>query len=267
MKEITFIVLFYLAIIQVSSHVCKREETLVGGYQYDLSPMENQFYTVAYDNVNIIAAACPVDPSGVLGSECSVDDAVAGMENSCFYLGRHSSNGKYQFIENDNPSLGVKVSYGQGDMCEEYPLQRTQATFLFYCDAHGEYDKKGELLSVLTGTENNLPCEYQFEFYTSGACPLYVGDGQVPIYVWLPILVVILMILYCILGAYTKKRMYGASGVELVPHIDLIRKVRTRLYGRNYPAQYQRDVQMRENTAQQSSLLHEDENVNPTHFT
>uniref|UniRef100_A0A6S9JZQ1 MRH domain-containing protein n=1 Tax=Heterosigma akashiwo TaxID=2829 RepID=A0A6S9JZQ1_HETAK len=222
----------------VEGQSCERPDTHVGGYQYNLNNMKGVEYLYWKNGMHFKAMACPEHPSVVLDQDCPVDDAVAGITSSCYYLGRLSAHGKYQFIDNEKPDLGVKVTYGQGEMCAEYPQQHVQTVFRFFCDDKKQYDKTGHLDQISYGTAQNLECVYQFDFLVQGACPIYVGKGAVPGYMRAAIVAAAGLLAYCALGACVKRRRHRVSGMEMVPHIDCLRWCRTKMYGRNYPVQY-----------------------------
>jgi len=238
--------------------------------------MQKQKYSFHDEEMSTIysAVACPENPTQVLKTDCNIDinDAVAGIDGSCTYLGRRSEVPSYQFIDSSNPKLGIKVTYGQGSSCLDIPKAKLQTTFAFFCEKSGSALPEGEIQRVKSGIQSELvsPCQYQFDFLVPGACPVYVGKGGVPLSIWLPFLIVTVIALYCAVGVYLKKRMYGSSGVEIVPHIDLIRKLKARCFGHKYPKRYyqgavyeQRD---QENSGQRSNLL-QDDNLDPTEIS
>ena len=209
----------------------------VGDYQVDLSSLQTSADTplryVSPDGGRIyLATVC--GSARVLGSACKgVEDAVAGVEQSCEQYGRASQQqGHYTFIDSAHPEKGVSVSYGGGSRCASPLSPYWTVSFHFICDVEARLPSK-----ALWGVDQEpTSCHFSYYFRTPAACPVYVGGGGADgggeigggrsglssFAFLLTLLVVMGLMAYVGLGVY-KARSLGAEGWDCVPHIEGLR--------------------------------------------
>lgn len=219
----------------------------VGDYQVDLSSLQTSADTplrfVSPDAGRIyLANVC--GSARVLGSACKgVEDAVAGVEQSCEQYGRASQQqGHYTFIDSAHPEKGVSVSYGGGSRCASPLSPYWTVSFHFICDVEARIPSK-----ALWGVDQEPnSCHFSYKFRTPAACPVYVGGGGADgggemggrrglssLAFVLTLLVAMGLMAYVGLGMY-KARCLGAEGLDCVPHIEGLRSgvraVRSHIY-------------------------------------
>ena len=207
----------------------------VGDYQVDLSSLQTSadapLRFVSPDGGRIyLANVC--GSARVLGSACKgVEDAVAGVEQSCEQYGRVSQEqGHYTFIDSAHPEKGVSVSYGGGSRCASPLSPYWTVTFHFICDVEARIPSK-----ALWGVDQEPnSCHFSYYFRTPAACPVYVGGGGggggemggrcgfSSFAFLLTLLLVMGLMAYVGLGMY-KARCLGAEGLDCVPHIEVVR--------------------------------------------
>ena len=124
-----------------------------------------------------------------------------------------------------DPNAGITITLRNGDVCSGSPNGVNSSTVInLACDPTLNTPANDlDIVSLAGPTED---CEYVYTMRSAFGCPYSkvkvvpsLGAG------WIAFLIVLLAsAMYCIGGVAYNRYKFGASGLEALPHINLIRK-------------------------------------------
>jgi len=126
----------------------------------------------------------------------------------------------WELINPAKPSVGVKVSYANGDACGSGVPPKKTGVINFYCDPTAGR-------GAVNGTvAENPTCVFTMNIITGLVCPGGGGGGSSGGlsggWVFIIILIVCIFV-YIVAGCVYQRKKKGASGVESVPNIEFWR--------------------------------------------
>ena len=110
---------FELCFLLFSISFCIGCKISVGTDDYDLSTLENtQSYLWLNKNTGAAYEATLCNSAtAMIPKACrTVNDAVAILSGTCNYYGRYNSIRLVDYIDANNPNVGVMIEYGNGGM-------------------------------------------------------------------------------------------------------------------------------------------------------
>ena len=188
---------------------------------YNLNPLADHSRALTFEHSGdgSVYEATFCDSIRLMRPHCPVADAVAAKSGHCEYFGRSSSLESVSFMNDTDPNHGVVITYGNGGTCQGHAELTNRVTFVVACD---RYERE----SVVFTNVHYRPasCEYVYYFRSPYGCPYpeSITTEEGPVYTFFVIL--LLVVLYCSMGYCYNMKYRGASGVEALPHINIVRK-------------------------------------------
>lgn len=175
------------------------------------------FYSVSFCS-NIQGASCA--PGSLPSASMAQKPGAGGCQQSFGVV----DNTTAKLLATD-PSQGLTLIYGGGPpICSD--LSASYSVVNLRCDPTTAF-----MVTGLTILQQN--CAIEIDARSRAACPYRrtivvnsLGAGWIA-----AIAVIVSLTLYCAVGAGVKRYRRGTSGIESVPHIDTLRKVRGAVMG------------------------------------
>lgn len=199
--------------------------------EFDLSPLmsKDEPHQWRDSATGTIYEATICNSMRLLDGHCGVDNAVATESYTCDVYGRYDAWQLTSFLDEANPKSGVMLSYGNGGQCHSTTAGKSSAIFMIACDISAT--SFGAALNKVESSSDD--CQHMFYFTSLAGCGYDKVDqggndasgtqglGTAGIVI---LTIIAAMLLYCSIGAAYKRSVYGSTGVESLPHIELCRK-------------------------------------------
>jgi hypothetical protein len=170
-----------------------------------------QNYLFSFCN-NVRGASCTA--AGLPTASMSIKPGI----NGCLQSFGLATNASAKLLAAD-PTAGLALTYSGGPTCSD--LSSSYTLFSLTCDRSTAF----AVTSLMVLQAN---CAIEVSARTAAACPAVKPSVVTPLgagYI-AAIVVVVSLSLYCVGGMGVKRYRFGSSGIETVPHIDTMRKVR-----------------------------------------
>jgi len=228
----SFSILLILLIAVASDDSCSWKDNTTG-FNYDLTPFHrdpsNPWVIRDGSDNGLFSMLYYVNFCGNHQQQCRSESAAVSEvlevlkqpTDTCEILGKFEQV-NYSVIDAQNPSQGIKIEYGGGDICSSYDDdqgngQPRKASFLIYCDSNQD---DNFALNYPDQSQGATKCTLEFKIKSPLGCQ-YTGGFASKLLKWL----IIFFILYIVIGVAINYKMHNLSGKEAIPNIEFWRSL------------------------------------------